>query len=52
MYVIPDDQQDNVLVLLTLLNMPMRCIVKPKGGGEHDVVIKVSLVHMCCNDLQ
>ena len=51
-YAIPDDQWDNVLALLTLLHMPMRCIIKPKGGDEEDVVEEVSLVRVCCIHLQ
>ena len=52
MYAIPDDRRDNVLALLTLLHMPVRCIVKPKGGDEDDVVEEVSLVCVCCNHSQ
>ena len=41
-YATPDDQQDNVLALLTLLHMPVRCVVEPEGGDEDNVVEEVS----------
>ena len=49
LYAIPDDQQDNLLAMLTLLHMPMRCVVEPKGGNGDNVVEEVSLVSVCCS---
>lgn len=37
------DQWDNVLAILTLLHMPVRCIVEPQGGDDDDVVEDVGL---------
>ena len=46
------EQWDNVLTMLMLLHMPIRCIVEPWGGDDDNVVEEVSLVSMCCSYCQ
>lgn len=41
MYAIPDMQLDNVLAMLTLLHMPVRCVVE-SVDGDNDIAAKVS----------
>jgi hypothetical protein len=41
-YVVPVDQRDNVLAMLTLLHMPVQCVVEPHGGDDDGVVEEVS----------
>ncbi len=40
-YVVPVDQWDNVLAMMTLLHMPVH-VVEPHGGDDDDVVEEVS----------
>ncbi len=51
MYSISEDQRDNVLAMLTLLHVPVRCVVVPQGGDDADAVEEVGfdcvLSHQC-----
>ena len=46
---IPVARQDNALAMLTLLHMPVRCIIKPEGGDDDNVVKEVTLMSACCS---
>ena len=41
-YTIPADRHDNVLAMLSLLHMHVRCVIKPNGGDEDNVEEEVS----------
>ena len=43
-YAILLEQWDNVLTMLMLLHMPIRCIVEPWGGDDDNVTEEVSLI--------
>ena len=42
MYVVPNVQQDNVLAMLTLLHLHVRCVVEPYDGDDDYIVKEVS----------
>ena len=42
-YSIPDAQRDNVLAMLTLLHVPVRCVVESVDGDD-DIAAEVSAV--------
>ena len=42
-YAILVDKRDNVLTMLMLLHMPVRCIVELQGGDDDNVMEEVSL---------
>ena len=41
-YAIPDVQRDNVLAMLMLLHVHVRCVVEPFDGDDDDIVEEVS----------
>ena len=43
LYAIPDAQRDNVLAMLTLLPVPVRCVVESVDGDD-DIAAEVSAV--------
>ena len=43
---IPGDQRDNTLAALTLLYVPVRCVVVPYGGDEGDIEEEVRVNHV------
>ena len=43
LYTIPDVQRDNVLAMLTLLHVPVRCVVESVDGDD-DIAAEVSAV--------
>ena len=43
-YAIPGDQRDNTLAALTLLHVPVRCVVVPYGGNEGDIKEEVRII--------
>ena len=47
LYAIPGDQRDNILAALTLLHVPVRCVVVPYGGDEGDVEEEVRGIVRC-----
>ena len=42
-YAIPDAQRDNVLAMLTLLHVPVRCVVESVNGDD-DIAAEVSVL--------
>ncbi len=50
LYAIPDVQSDNMLTMLTLLHVPVRCAVESVDGDD-DIAAKVSAIsdelHSC-----
>ena len=49
-YAIPDAQRDNVLAMLTLLHVPVRCVVESVDGDD-DIAAEVSAVSDACAQL-
>ena len=49
-YAIPDAQCDNVLAMLTLLHVPVRCVVESVDGDD-DIAAEVSAVSDACAQL-
>ena len=50
-YAIPGDQRDNTLAALTLLHVPVRCVVVPYGGDEGDIEEEVRGSYDVCVDV-
>ena len=41
MYRVCLDQRNNMLAMLTLLHVPVQCVVRPHGGDDNDIVKEV-----------
>ena len=44
---IPEDKRDNVLAMLMLLNVRVRCLVVPQDGDEADAIEEVGFDRCC-----